>query len=143
MSQPLIADTGGLLRALARKSNGKPSFPEYESALTSAALVIVPALVLAEIDYCLRNERAAMRKLVVELFDPRTTYEYEFALPADVVRALEIDAKFQELDLGLVDGTVAAVAERRKLYRVLTTDRRDFSAIRVGPRFTQALELVP
>lgn len=143
MSQPLIADTGGLLRALARKSNGKPSFPEYESALTSANLVIVPALVLAEIDYFLRNERAAMRKLIVELFDPRTTYEYEFALPSDVVRALEIDAKFKDLELGLVDGTVAAVAERRKLYRVLTTDRRDFSAIRVGPRFTQALELVP
>lgn len=143
MSQPLIADTGGLLRALARKSNGKPSFPEYESALTSANLVIVPALVLAEVDYFLRNERAAMRKLVVELFDPRTTYEYEFALPADVVRGLEIDAKFKELSLGLVDGTVAAVAERRKLYRVLTTDRRDFGTIRVGPRFTQALELVP
>lgn len=143
MSEPLIADTGGLLRALARKANGKPSFPEYESALTSANLVIVPALVLAEVDYFLRNERAAMRKLVVELFDPRTTYEYEFALPADVVRALEIDAKFKELSLGLVDGTVAAVAERRKLYRVLTTDRRDFSTIRVGPRFTQALELVP
>lgn len=143
MSQPLIADTGGLLRALARTSNGKPSFPKYESALTSANLVIVPALVLAEVDYFLRNERAAMRKLIVELFDPRTTYEYEFALPADVVRALEIDAKFKDLQLGLVDGTVAAVAERRKLYRVLTTDRRDFSAIRVGPRFTQALELVP
>lgn len=143
MSQSLIADTGGLLRALARNSNGKPSFPGYESALTSANLVIVPALVLAEIDYFLRAERAAMRKLIVELFDPRTTYEYEFALPADVVRALEIDARFKDLELGLVDGTVAAVAERRKLYRVLTTDRRDFSAIRVGPRFTQALELVP
>lgn len=143
MSQPLVADTGGLLRALARKPNGKPSFPEYESALTSASLVIVPALVLAEIDYFLRDERAALRKFVVELFDPRTTYEYEFALPADVVRALEIDAKFKDLKLGLVDGTVAAVAERRKLYRVLTTDRRDFSAIRVGPRFTQSLELVP
>ncbi|MBY0495502.1 MAG: PIN domain-containing protein [Cyanobacteria bacterium] len=143
MSQPLIADTGGLLRALARKSNGKPSFPEYESALTSADLVIVPALVLAEVDYFLRNERSAMRKLIAELFDPRTTYEYEFALPADVVRALEIDAKFKDLELGLVDGTVAAVAERRKLYRVLTTDRRDFSAIRVGPRFSQPLELLP
>jgi predicted nucleic acid-binding protein len=143
LSQPLIADTGGLLRALARKSNGKPSFPDYESALTSANLVIVPALVLAEIDYFLGKERAAMRKLVAELFDPRTTYEYELALPADVVRALEIDAKFKDLELGLVDGTVAAVAERRKLYRVLTTDRRDFGAIRVGPRFTQALELIP
>ena len=112
MSQPLIADTGGLLRALARKSNGKPSFPEYETALTSASLVIVPALVLAEIDYFLSNERAAMRKLIVELFDPRTTYEYEFALPSDVVRALELDAKFKELDLGLVDGAPCSIGMR-------------------------------
>lgn len=105
--------------------------------------MIVPALVLAETDYFLRDERAAMRKLIAEIFDPRTTYEYESALPLDVVRGLEIDAKFKALNLGLVDGTVAAVAERRKIYRVLTTDRRDFSAVRVGQRFAQALELVP
>ena len=62
MSGALIADTGGLLRALAHKPNGKPSFPDYESALTSASIVIVPALVLAEVDYFLKDERAAMRK---------------------------------------------------------------------------------
>ena len=59
------------------------------------------------------------------------------------MRALELDAKFKEMNLGLVDGAVAAVAERRKVYRVLTTDRRDFSAIRVGPQYRQALELIP
>ena len=143
MSRPLIADTGGLLRALARKPNGKPSFPEYESALTSASVVIVPALILAEADYFLRDERAAMRKVIAEIFDPATRYEYERALPSDIVRALEIDATFKELGLGLVDRTVAAVAERRKVYCVLTTDHRDFSTVRVGPRFTQSLELVP
>jgi hypothetical protein len=84
-----------------------------------------------------------MRKLIAEVFDPATRYEYEPPLPGDIVRALELDAKFRELSLGLVDGTVAAVAERRKVYRVLTTDRRDFSVIRVGPRLSQALELLP
>ena len=103
----------------------------------------MPALVLAEVDYFLRDERAAMRKLIAEIFDPATRYEYELALPSDIVRALEMDAKFKELNLGLVDGTVAAVAERRKVSRVLTTDRRDFGAIRIGQRFTQPLELVP
>jgi predicted nucleic acid-binding protein len=72
-----------------------------------------------------------------------TRYEYELPLPSDLVRALEFDVKFKELELGLVDGTIAAVAERRRVYRVLTTDRRDFSAIRVGPHFSRALELVP
>ena len=84
-----------------------------------------------------------MRKLVAEIFDPGTRYEYELPLPSDIARALELDAKFRNLSLGLVDGTVAAIAERRQVYRVLTTDRRDFAAIRVGPRLVRALELVP
>lgn len=143
MSRPIIVDTGGLLRALARTAGDKPSFPGYETVLTSASLVIVPAPVLAEIDYFLREQRAAMRKLVAEIFDPATRYEYELPLPSDLVRALELDAKFKDLDLGLADGTVAALAERRQVYRVLTTDRRDFSAIRIGPRLSRALELLP
>lgn len=90
----------------------------------------------------LRNP-AGRRKLVAEIFDAATRYEYELPLPSDVVRALELDARFRDLDIGLVDGTVAAVAERRKVYRVLTTDRRDLGTIRVGPRFSRALELLP
>lgn len=84
-----------------------------------------------------------MRKLVAEIFDPGTRYEYELPLPSDLVWALQLDAKFKDLNIGLVDGTVAALAERREVYRVLTTDRRDFSALRVGPRLARALELLP
>ena len=84
-----------------------------------------------------------MRKLIAEIFDPATRYEYELPLPSDLVRALELDAKFKDLQLGLVDGTVAALAERRKIYRILTTDQRDFSVVRVGPHLSQALKLLP
>jgi predicted nucleic acid-binding protein len=143
LSRPIIADTGGLLRALARDADGRPSFPDYETALTSAGLVIVPGLVLAEVDYFLRDERAAMRKLIAEIFDPGTRYEYESPRPSDLVRALELDATFKDLSLGLVDGTIAALAERREVYRILTTDRRHFSALRVGARLSRSLELVP
>jgi predicted nucleic acid-binding protein len=122
---------------------GKPSFPEYEAILTSASIVVVPALVLAEVDYFLWKERAAMRRLIAEIFDPATRYEYELPVASDVVRALELDAKFKELNLGLVDGMVAAVAERRRIHRVLTTDRRDFGALRIGPRHSLVLELLP
>ena len=143
MSRPIIADTGGLLRALARTPRLQPSFPEYRAVLISASIVIVPALVLAEVDYFLRDLLAAMRKLIAEIFDPATRYQYELPLPSDLVRALELDAKFKNLNLGLVDGTVAALAERREVYRVLTTDRRDFSALRIGPRLSRALQLLP
>lgn len=143
MIPPVVADTGGLLRALACTADGQPTFPDYELVLTSASLIIVPALVLAEADYFLRDNRPAMRKFVAEMFDPGTRYEYEPPLPSDIVRALELDARFKTLGLGLVDGTVIAVAERRRVYRVLTTDRRHFGAIRVGPRLSRALELLP
>jgi predicted nucleic acid-binding protein len=143
VSPPIIADTGGLLRALARTKGGTPSFPDYEAALTSASIIIVPGLVLAEVDYFLRDHRSAMRRLAAEVFDPGTRYEYALPLPSDIVRALELDARFAQLSLGLVDGTVAALAERRRVYRILTTDRRDFGALRVGPRLTRALELLP
>ena len=71
----------------------------------------MPGLVLAEVDYFLRDERAAMRKLIAEIFDPGTRYEFASPRPSDLVRALELDAKFKDLNLGLVDGTVAALAE--------------------------------
>jgi hypothetical protein len=76
--------------------------------LRSAAAVIVPGLVLAEVDYFLRANRGAMRRLVAEIFDPATRYEYELPLASDIARALELDSRFAGLGLGLLDGTVAA-----------------------------------
>jgi hypothetical protein len=49
------------------------------------------------VDYFLRDERAAMRKLIAEIFDPGTRYEYESPRPSDLVRALQLDAKFKDL----------------------------------------------
>jgi predicted nucleic acid-binding protein len=143
VAPPLIPDTGGLLRALARTKNSKPSWPEYEETLRTASRVLAIDLVLVEVDYFLREERPAMRQLVAEIFDPETTYEYVSTLPEDIARALTLDAKFEKLELGLVDGVIAAVAERSGVHRVLTTDRRDFGALRVGPRFDRKLTIVP
>jgi predicted nucleic acid-binding protein len=139
----IVADTGGLLRAIAAAPDGSAQYPDFEAALLDASRIFVPAIVLAEVDYFLAAERAVMRRLAAEIFDPETTYEYVSTSPEDVARGLELDEKFSGLELGLVDGVVAAVAERLRVFRVLSTDRRDFSAIRVGARFTKALTLVP
>jgi len=141
--KPLVADTGGLLRALASTPDGRPAWPEFQGALVGASAVIVPALILAEVDYFLHKERGTMRKLMAEILDPRTRYELELPTPGDLARAVELDARFADLGLGLVDGTVAAISERRRVRRILTTDRKHFSALRVGPRLDRALELVP
>jgi hypothetical protein len=64
-------------------------------------------------------------------------------LPPDVVRALGLDARFKTVKLGLVDGMVIAVAERRRVHRVPTRDHRDLAAVRVGPRLARSFELLP
>jgi hypothetical protein len=67
-------------------------------------------------------------------------YRHEPPTEADLRRAVEIDQRFKGLELGLVDASVAALAERLGVYRVLTIDS-DFAALRVGPRYQRSIEL--
>ena len=143
MRGAIVADTGGLLRAIAAGPKGMALYPEFEAALLDASRIFVPAMVLAEVDYFLSSARPVMRRLATEIFDPATTYEYVPTSPEDVARGLVLDEKFATIELGLVDGVVAAVAERMRVFRILTTDRRDFGALRVGPRFRKSLVVVP
>jgi predicted nucleic acid-binding protein len=128
---PLIVDTGAWLLALAGEE-------PYASALQAARPAFVPGLVLAEVDWHLRADRSSMRRLMADL---HRAYAYEPPTRADLDRAMEIDTKFTTLRLGLVDASVASLAERLGVHRVLTTDS-DFVAVRVGSRWDRALEIV-
>jgi predicted nucleic acid-binding protein len=129
--EPLLLDTGGWLLALA----GVPAFAE---ALQRTTRAIVPGLVLAEVDWHLRSRRRDMHRLLSEI--ESGAYVYETPTTDDLARAKEIDAKFRKIGLGLVDASIAALAERLGVLRVLTTDS-DFVALRVGARWERALQL--
>ncbi|MEW5740645.1 MAG: PIN domain-containing protein [Myxococcota bacterium] len=131
MRSPLLLDTGGWLKALA---GDRP----WADAVEEAGELIVPGLVLAEVDYHLRHQRRAMHRLLQDL--ESGAYRYEPPTASDLARARELDARFKKLDLGLVDASVAALAERLGVFRVLTTDS-DFVALRVGPGYRLAFEL--
>jgi predicted nucleic acid-binding protein len=75
-----------------------------------------------------------MHDLLHQIFDPRTTYEFQATIEEDITRAIELDQKFHELELGLVVGVVAALAERLRIHRILTIDHDDFGPLRVGIR---------
>lgn len=128
----LLLDTGGWLFALA----GRPAFAE---ALESARRPIVPGLVLAEVDYHLRERRREMRRLLDEIGSGQ--YEYEPPTLGDLARARQIDQKFASLKLGLVDASIAALAERLGVRRVLSTDP-ELSVVRIGTRWNTPLDLV-
>lgn len=58
---------------------------------------------------------------------------------ADLFRAAELLKKYPQI--GFVDATVAAVAERLRLTELVTTDRRHFSILR--PSHCDGFELLP
>ena len=130
--QPLILDTGGWLYALAGDE-------AYASALKDARPAIVPGLVLAEVDWHLRKRREDMARLLKDA--TVGAYAYEPMTFEDVGRAAEVDKKFADLGLGIVDASIVALAERLDIRRILTIDA-DFSLVRMGKRWRKAFELV-
>ena len=133
MSQgPLILDTGGWLYALAGDE-------AYAKALKDARPAIVPGLVLAEVDWHLRKRREDMARLLKEV--TLGAYAYEPVTLEDVERAAQVDKKFADLGLGIVDASIVAMAERLDVRRILTIDG-GFAAVRMGKRWSKGFELV-
>lgn len=103
--------------------------------------VAVPVCVLPEVCYLLhtRISQEAEAAFVRAITDGE--FVIESLEPEDIVRAEILVRKYADLDLGFVDATVIATAERLDAIEVLTTDRRHFSAVR--PSHVGALRLIP
>jgi predicted nucleic acid-binding protein len=59
----------------------------------------------------------------------------------DLRRTSNLLQQYADANIGFVDATVVASAERLQTRRILTTDRRHFSMIR--PRHASFFELLP
>ena len=93
-------------------------------------LIVLPAPTLGEIDYLLRI-RLGSRALLRFLEDIQEgAFVVEAVTLADLRRCAALIGKYHDLDLGLSDASVVAVAERYGTNRILTVDQRDFRVIR-------------
>jgi predicted nucleic acid-binding protein len=103
--------------------------------------LVVPVCVLPEVCYLLHTRISQQ----AEAAFVRAITDGEFVIESlesdDIGRAETLVRKYANLDLGFVDATVIATAERLDATEVLTTDRRHFSAVR--PRHVGALRLSP
>jgi predicted nucleic acid-binding protein len=128
----LVCDTGALLDYLVAAA---PDHRAFRDAIDAARTRYVPGLVLAEVDYFLRNARRAMRAFMDDL--SRGAFTYAAPTPAMLDRAMDVDRQYADLGLGLVDATVVALAESIGVYRLATRDVRHFDAVRLrgGRRF--------
>jgi predicted nucleic acid-binding protein len=94
--------------------------------------IFLPSPILGEIDYLLRV-RLGNRALLKFLTDIQEgAFTVESLTLADFRRCALSIAKYQDLDIGLCDASVVAVAERIGTNRILTVDQRDFRAIRAA-----------
>jgi hypothetical protein len=82
-----------------------------------------------QIDYFLRDERPVMNALVADIARGAFTY----APPAvdQLARAMEIDNRYSDLGLGLVDASIVVLAEDLGIRRLATRDVRHFAAVRL------------
>lgn len=131
----VICDTGALLDYLSRAAADHAAF---RRAIDGAGTRYLPGLVLAEVDYFLRNAREAMASLVDDI--RRGAFTYVPPTRAHLMRAMDIDRRYLQLGLGLVDATIVAVAEELGVTRLATRDVRHFSAVRL--RDGRAFDLV-
>jgi predicted nucleic acid-binding protein len=131
----VLCDTSALLDYL---SQAAPDHTAFRQAIDEAAARYVPGLVLAELDYFLRRKRKIMAAFVEDL--ARGAFTYVPPSARHISRAMDIDRHYADLDLGLVDASIVAVAEEVGVARLATRDVRHFTAVRL--RGGHAFELV-
>jgi predicted nucleic acid-binding protein len=131
----LICDTGALIDYLVETA---PDHRRFQDAIDQARTRYVPGLVLAEVDYFLRDERQAMQVFMQDL--ARGAFTYAPPTIGQLARAMEVDRRFAGLGLGLVDGSIVALAESLGIRRLATRDVRHFAAVRL--RDGRAFDLV-
>ncbi len=122
----LICDTGALIDYLVEAA---ADHVRFRDAIDQARTRYVPGLVLAEVDYFLRQERGAMQAFMQDL--ARGAFTYAPPTVGQLTRAMEVDRRFADLGLGLVDGSVVALAESLGVRRLATRDVRHFAAVRL------------
>jgi uncharacterized protein len=135
----MICDTGPILAALdAADQDHHRCARLLQEARTD---LIVPALVLAEVDYWC-HERLTAEAWLSFLEDVLAgAYRLEPPSPADLERCRELQRQYHDLRLGVVDASVMALAERLAETEIATLDHRHFTVVR--PRHTAAFRLLP
>jgi len=134
---PLLVDTGPLY-ALADADDAwhdrvRDFLAEHEEML------LAPVTVLPEVAHLLRTRLGGMVERTFVASVAAKEVVVEELRSEDLDRTVELMDVYS--DIGFVDATVAAMAERLRLPAIVTTDRRHFGPIR--PRHRAAFDLLP
>ena len=134
---PVLLDTGVLYALADRDDAWHARCVEYIGGIREPVLTAIT--VIPEAAYLIRDRlgRAAEHRLIRSIDDREL--HVEDLTEADWARTAELMVKYP--DIGFVDASVVAVAERLRLSSIATTDRRHFAPVR--PRHRDSFELRP
>jgi len=107
----------------------------------STETLIAPITVLPEICYLLNNHlgQASEKKLIASIIQEEL--KVEGLTIEDFRRSIQLIETYSDINIDFVDASLVAIAERLKIQRILTTDRKHFSLIR--PRHLRSFDLLP
>lgn len=134
----VLADTGAIYALLDRDDTWHERVRSWWA--TAGSEVVLPVTILAEVAWLLGSrigphaETAFVQALAAGEFLVAPLDDADLAVAARVMN------RHHDLPLGFVDASVVALSERLGAEAVLTTDRRHFSALKVG---RTPLRLVP
>ncbi|HZD22443.1 MAG TPA: PIN domain-containing protein [Acidimicrobiia bacterium] len=135
----LICDTGPLFSAL---DAADPDHDECAQLLAETKTdLVVPLLVLAEVDYWCHKRLTGNAWLVFLEDILAGAYRVEAPTHVDLQRCANLQAGYAHLELGVVDASVIALAERLDETTIASLDHRHFRAVR--PAHTSGFTLLP
>jgi len=108
---------------------------------TARVLLVVPVTVLPEACYLIGTHLGASAEVQFARSVQRGEVKVEFLKKEDLARTVEVMEKYLDANLGFVDASLVALAERLKIREILTTDRRHFSLVR--PRHCSSFTVRP
>src|SRR4030067_3224932 len=135
----ILCDTG-ILCALADIDDAWHE-PVKTFIQNTSDVLVVPITVLPEICYLLNTHlgQESERKLITSIIHGEL--RIEGLTNEDFRRSFQLLESYQDVNIGFVDASLVAIAERLKIPRILTTDRKHFSIIR--PRHCHNFVLLP
>jgi len=103
--------------------------------------LLVPMLVITEVTYLLRKRLGAEPEIRFLGDLAQGTLIVERVVAGDWLRIAELVSKYRDLQLGTVDASIVAAAERLDITTIATLDRRAFGVVR--PAHVSAFDLLP
>lgn len=135
----LVVDTGALLGLLDAKDKAHIACRSLIEAIDED--LVIPVLVLVELEYWLARRVSPDVWLAFCEEVALGTYLL-FDLDVGLLkRAAEVQARYADLRLGIVDASVVATCDRLGETRIATVDRRHFGVVRTASG--KPFEIVP